>query len=608
MKDLQAFNPDYITCTVWQACMNPIFPSAAMDECRGKERLPMKVHLTLTHMTAAALLASSLAIATSAEPVKGVRLMLPAQSGPVVENIGKVFARQVQQRCEARVITDCDAPLTVELAIAPGIGAEGFRIEDRPGGVRIVGNDERGLLYGVGKFLRASRYDQGGCTPGGWRGTSVPQKPVRGIYFATHFNNFYHDSPMEEVERYVEDLGLWGFNAVGFWYDMRYAGGSFDAPEAIQLRDRLTRIGQAAQRIGLDVAMFFVANDSYQSAPVEIRADARGMRGAIYPWNVCPSKPEGLKYILKVLGEEFDWAVPLKPAYVVCWPYDSGGCGCADCKPWGSNGFLKLSEQLAAMVRQKLPGTKFVLSTWLLDEGEWQGVASNCSGHKPFFDYIMAEPVKGPIPGGVPWIGFPEISMHNTFPWGGFGATPLTERAQGQWNSVKKTSHGGFPYSEGLFEDLTKVVISQFYFSDRPATETVREYIAFEYSPEVVDEIAGVVATLEKNHHWRWWPGKLDGVKLDLNWFPSRGAAPQADPGAEEAYATVRQVDAELTPQARQSWRWRQLYLPRLARFRIEDQRRQTERPLLRGVRRVDQALPRGERQPGGASAVAGGL
>ena len=46
---------------------------------------------------------------------------------------------------------------------------------------------------------------------------------VRGIYFATHFHNFYHDAPLEEVQRYVEDLGLWGFNVLAVWYDMRHS-------------------------------------------------------------------------------------------------------------------------------------------------------------------------------------------------------------------------------------------------------------------------------------------------------------------------------------------------------------------------------------------------
>jgi hypothetical protein len=158
-------------------------------------------------------------------------------------------------------------------------------------------------------------------------------------------------------------------------------------------------------------------------------------------------------------------------------------------------------------------------------------------------------------------MGFPEISMHETFPWGGFGATPLTGLVQGQWNRVKATSSGGFPYSEGIYEDLTKVVISQFYWNDQPAAETVKEYIAFEFSPDVVAEVAGVIKTLEQNHHWRWWPGELEGVKLDLNWFPSRGAKPQADPGAEEAYAAMQRIDGLIMPQAKKAWRWRQLYL-----------------------------------------------
>ncbi|MCX6927601.1 MAG: hypothetical protein NT154_30990 [Verrucomicrobia bacterium] len=368
-------------------------------------------------------------------------------------------------------------------------------------------------------------------------------------------------APIEEVQRCVEDLGLWGFNVLGFWYDMRYAGEGFDDPKAKQLRKRLSAIGQAAKRSGLDVALIFIANESYESAPAALRADAKGMRGAQYPWNICPSKPEGLKYILKVLGEEFDWAADLKPRYAVPWPYDAGGCGCADCRPWGANGFLKASEPIAALARKKLPGVKIILSTWFFNEEEWQGLGKAFTASKPFADYILAEGTTRPMPGGLPMVGFPEISMHETFPWGGFGATPLTHRAQAQWNVVKQSTAGGFPYSEGIYEDITKAVVSQLYWNDRPVEETLREYVAFEFSPEVESDMLKVIATLEQNHHWRWWPGELEGVKLDLDWFPSRGAQPQPDPGAEEAFAAVQRVDGKLSPAARQSWRWRQVYL-----------------------------------------------
>jgi hypothetical protein len=494
-----------------------------------------------------------------------VRLRLPVQSGQVIENIGKVFARQVQQRCEAKVVTADDAPLTVELSVVKGIGDEGYRIEDRQGGgVHIAGNDERGLVAGVGKFLRTSRYDKDGFTPGTWRGTSVPTRPVRGIYFATHFHNYYHDAPVDKIERYVEDLALWGLNELVVWYDMHHFDGA-DDPKAVAFRKRLHAIMAAAKRIGMDVSLGVIGNEAYGNSPVELRAAPGGGRGGFYPCAVCPSKPEGMKYILKVLGEEFYWAADLKPRFVWIWPYDQGSCGCAECQPWGSKGFMKCVGEVGRLARKKMPGTKVVLSTWMIDQGEWSGIVEQLARTKGLADEILFEPSVGPVIDpksvGLPIFGFPEISMHETFPWGGFGATPLTALAQDQWNAVKAMSSGGFPYSEGIYEDLTKAVYSQFYWNDQAAADTVKEYIAFEFSPEVVGDVAAVVKTLEQNHHWRWWPGELEGVKLEMDWFPSKGAAPQADPGTEEAYAAMQRVDRLLTPQASTGWRWRQLYL-----------------------------------------------
>jgi len=135
-----------------------------------------------------------------ADEVKSVRVVLPADGDPIMRNVGSVFARQVESRCCARVVMQGDAALTLALAIEPGVGTEGFRIVDgNAGTIRIVGNDARGVVYGVGKFLRTSGYSEGGFTPGTWRGESVPAKPIRGMYFATHFHNFYMDGPVEDI-------------------------------------------------------------------------------------------------------------------------------------------------------------------------------------------------------------------------------------------------------------------------------------------------------------------------------------------------------------------------------------------------------------------------
>lgn len=513
------------------------------------------------------------------ETVKSVRLVLPEAVSPAMRNIAAVFTRQIQQRCEAKVIADDATPLTVELVVRTGVGDEGYRIENRPdGGVRIVGNDERGVLYGTGKFLRSSRYDQGGFTPGMWRGTSVPQKSRRGIYFATHFHNYYHEAPPAEIGRYVEELALWGLNELVVWYDAHHFNG-FDDPKAVEFRKRLYAIMAAAKGVGMDVSLLVIGNEAYGNSPVELRATPGGGRGGYYPCAVCPSKPEGMNYILKILGEQFDWAADLKPRSVWIWPYDQGGCGCAECRPWGSKGFMKCVGEVGRLARQKMPGTNILLSTWYMDKTELAAVMKMLGENKCLADGLVNEGNVLPAGSGLasvdqqpgaaapvlrqdlPVVGFPEISMWNTFPWGGFGATPLTARAQGQWDAQKHGLAGGYPYSEGIYEDITKIVYSQFYWNDQPAVETVKEYIAFEFSPDVVADVSGVIKTLEQNHHMRWWPGLHDGVPLEMNWIPSKGVKPQADPGAEEAYAIMQKVDARLTPQAKNAWRWRQLYL-----------------------------------------------
>ncbi len=519
------------------------------------------------HTGVAVVAAMLAAMAVAAEPVAApaaVRLALPANASPVVRHLATVFARQVADRCDTKFAMEGQAPLVVEFATADDIGPEGFRIEDRPGGgVRVVGRDDCGLVAGVGKFLRTSRYDRGGFTPGAWRGTSVPAKADRGIYFATHFHNYYHSAPIPELERYVEDLALWGTNELLVWYDMHHFNG-FDDPKAVAFRDRLRAILLAAKRIGMEISLLVIGNEAYANSAVELRAAGRG-RGGWYPCAVCPSKPDGMAYILKILDEEFDWAADLRPRSIWIWPYDQGGCECAECKPWGSKGFMKCVAAVGRLAREKMPGTNVMLATWLMDNGEWGGIRERLAAEPALVDGLVLEPAHGPRldPQALrlPIVGFPEISMHGTFPWGGFGATPLTARAQAQWNGAKGFSSGGFPYSEGIYEDLTKAVYAQLFWGDRPAEETVREYIAFEFSPDVVDDVAGVVKTLEQNHHMRWWPGLHDGVPLEMDWLPSKGAAPQADPGAEEAFATMQRVDGRLTPQAKKAWRWRQLYL-----------------------------------------------
>lgn len=486
--------------------------------------------------------------ATLSGAVSSIHLRLAPDAGPVIHNIAGVFTDQVTRRCNAKFVASQDAQLVVELSIDSSIGNEGYQIADGTNGaIRVIGQGDRGLLYGVGEFLRTSRYDQGGFTPGNWRGRSVPAVPVRGIYFATHFHNFYHDAPIDEVRRYVQELGLWGANLLFVWYDMHHFSG-FEDPEAVEFRKRLYDICKAAQDIGLGIGFTVLANEAYSSSPADLRAQqSGGQRGGWYDCQVCPSKPGGLSYILTGLGQELDWLADLRPEYVWIWPYDQGGCGCADCRPWGCNGFLKVANPLASLARQRLPGVKVVLSTWFLDSTEWQGLTKAIESQQPRPDYLLADS-PGDFPScaldetvraGVPLINFPEISMWGRDPWGAYGASPTPARCERLRKQTGNKLSGGTPYSEGIFEDMNKAIWLKFYWDKNcTAEETLKEYVAFEFSPTVVDDVLKAVRLLEET-----WPGKQVGAK------------------SLEANELVQRAEAQLTPQAKNAWRWRILLL-----------------------------------------------
>src|ERR1035441_3952890 len=224
--------------------------------------------------------------------VNSIRLVLPPEPDAVMVNSARVFARQVTQRCAARVTTEGSGTLRVSLGIEPGLGAEGFKItSDSSGSIRIIGNDARGLLFGIGKFLHTSRYDQGGFTPGTWRGITAPEGSFRTLGATAHFMNFYEAALIEEVQAYVEDIALWGANVVSVGFPTWDFKG-FDDPGARRNLEHLRAILKAAKASGLQVGLGTCPNQGFAGAPPETLAnsfpDGLGRRG-FFGVNSCTS-------------------------------------------------------------------------------------------------------------------------------------------------------------------------------------------------------------------------------------------------------------------------------------------------------------------------------
>ena len=171
-------------------------------------------------------------------------------------------------------------------SVAPALPPETFEIEAKSNSIRITGGSPRAVIYGLGQLLRENNFV----------GKSSPRFPERGIYFATHFSNFYDNSDAEVISDYIADLALWGCNGVSVWFDMHHYTG-IKTPGAQQKIAQLKNILQAAKDCGLSAGLLGIANESFDGSEVHLRADHRGGKNNYrsnlaghFNVEICPSE------------------------------------------------------------------------------------------------------------------------------------------------------------------------------------------------------------------------------------------------------------------------------------------------------------------------------
>jgi hypothetical protein len=465
----------------------------------------------------------------------------------------RILLARIEERCTGGNGKASPVPY-IYLSVQPVSTLESYCIETGEDGcIRITSHDERGLLYGVGQFLRTSRFDGGMFQASDWRGQSSPRCRIRGMYLASHYYNWYHVAPETELIRYIEDLALWGVNAIAVVFPFINLD-SWEDPQIGTAIMQVQKLLTAARNTGLMTSLLVVPNSQFMNTPAELRAvpnpDPTGRRGNSGV-NLCPSQPGAKELILDNYNRLFGHLQESGIDLLGLWPYDEGGCACPDCFPWGANGYLTISREVALLAKKHFPAVQIYLSTWCYDtpeEGEWVGLSHYLEKGERWIDFIMADahedfpayPLKNGVPGGLPLLNFPEISMWGLGPWGGFGANPLPERFQRLWNQAHHLLDGGFPYSEGIYEDINKVLVTQLYWNpEKPWRDILSEYIAYEYAPAVMTPVLEIMELIEKNHVAA--AGK-QSVRLNE---------------AQRAYDLALEADAILPAQAKASWRWR---------------------------------------------------
>lgn len=466
-------------------------------------------------------------------------------------------------------VHDSDRTAVVSFAEEPDCSGDSYRISVNGDSICIYANTIVGFQCGAGYLLRHQheRIDNQDV---------LMSSDFRAVYFATHFFNYYHEAPIDEIGDYLESLALWGQNTLCIWFDMHHFASLSDR-EAQEMIERCRRLFAKAKALGMKTSLTHLANEYYKGAPGELLAQNSTESGkyfrnlcGYFGTELCPSNTEGEVRLLSSFDALLTCFAEVGVDYIMLWPYDQGGCTCDACYPWGGGGFFRIAKKKAEIARQHFPEIRIIYSCWMFDaftNGEWDAALDAIQGDGDWIDALMVN-IHSPLPQRLsevskPIVSFPDISMVYACPWGGFGGNPYPRLLSQQFQNSRSLVQGGALYSEGIFEDINKAVsLELMRDASLDPKQIVREYCAYHFSPDCADAMTDIIMRMETTLPRRTLVGGT--VHCD---FPSgKPVVPHTyellNPDAVQGIAhDMLTVDRMLPDEIRNSWRYRQIYL-----------------------------------------------
>ncbi len=362
--------------------------------------------------------------------------------------------------------------------------------------VAIIGADARGLLYGIGKFLRKARLRpqtiEAPCG-GYWR--EAPQYPVRGHQLGYRpKTNAYDAWTVEQFDQYIRELALFGANSIEILPPRTDddATGPLMKMDAMEMMIRLSEI---IDGYGLDVWIWYPnMADDYEDPGIR-RSE---------------------------LAEREEIFRRLKRIDVVMIPgSDPGGMNPDALFPWSAEVSRTLRRYHPAATIWLAPQVmKYDSRAWLdafyrhVDkEPAWLGGVV----FGPHVDDALPE-LRRRIPDRYPICRYEDIThnYHCQYPvadWdlafaltiGREGYNPRPTAHKHIHNLLAPCAVGNISYSEGINDDVNKFVWSdQDWNADTPVVETLRDYARLFIDSDLADELAQGYLALERN-----WQGPL---------------------------------------------------------------------------------------------------
>jgi len=391
--------------------------------------------------------------------------------------------------------------------------AEGYRLRVQPPIVFVIGDDERGVLFGVGRLLRCLRLrpDVAGL-PADLQITSAPRYPLRGHQLGYRDKtNSYDGWDLPQWEQYIRDLAVFGANAIEL-----IPPRSDDKPDSVHFPrpplEMMAGVSRLADDYGLDVWIWYPAMDRDYADPATV------------------------DFALREWGAVFR-ALPRVDAVFV---------------PGGDPGHTRPSVMMPMLTRQaeNLRRLHPRAQWWMSPQGysrEWmeeflqilrQEPPAWLAGlvHGPWM-YLTTADFRTMIPARYPIRNYPDIthSLNCQYPVPGWdvaytvteGREPVNPRPLDQaaiFHASMPSTDGFLAYSEGCQDDVNKAVWSALGWN--PAAdlaEVLRDYSRYFISESLAEDFAEGLFALERN--WRGRLAENDSVDATLRHFQSMEAA-----------------------------------------------------------------------------------
>ena len=404
-------------------------------------------------------------------------------------------------------------------------GREGYHLVSSPRGVVVGGADERGVLFGVGRLLRALDMRRDRVTlPAPLALTETPVVDMRGHQLGYRpKTNSYDGWDVPQWRQYMRDLAVFGTNAIELIPPV-----SDDAPDSPHFprpqMEMMVEMSRLADELGLDVWVWYPALEK------DYTTDAQRAR-AVDTW-------------MAVLGQ-----LPRVDAVFV---------------PGGDPGhtepgvMFSLLERQTAALRQHHPNA----TMWMSPQGftaEWMETFYGLMAKQPaWLTGIVIGPqnrdsiatVRKRIPAQYRIRRYPDIThtIRAEFPvpeWDLAHARtserePINPRPRDQQAIFRKwvgTAPDFLTYSEGNNDDVNKIVWSALGWNpDADVEEVLQQYGRYFVGPVLGPRVAEGLLRLEEN-----WRGPLAG-----------------NVGVDETLAHFQAIEREATPHDLLNWRLQQ--------------------------------------------------